>query len=184
VRIEYSYGKRVQELREAKPWTHEQLAGASNLDVRTIQRVEKDETKNPETLQAIAGALNLDIDQLRTTRLIPQTRLAGTWLVTKYREFLEVERTQPAQQFARRTASPLSEEGQEKVDEILRRIFADRECFSPVERELWECYEEQVREPLQELFELDQAIFVVDERRDFILPDLGELKPTQRCIEN
>jgi transcriptional regulator with XRE-family HTH domain len=179
-----TYGKKTQELRRQKAWTQEQLAKAAGLDVRTIQRVEKDQTKSPETVQALAGAFDVDIEDLRTTTLIPQTKLAGTWLTTSYREFISAERTRPAQQFARMVASPLTEEGQDRVDELLRQIFADRDLIQPNEPELWSCYEEQIREPLQSLFDLGQAFFIVDERRDFILQDPVELQPVQRCIPN
>jgi hypothetical protein len=65
--------------------------------------------------------------------------------------------------------------------DLLRRIFADREFIEP---DLWACYEEQAQEPLQELFGLDLSIFVMLECKDFILPDIGQLKPTQPCIDN
>jgi transcriptional regulator with XRE-family HTH domain len=184
VGTEFSYGKKTQELREEKAWTQEQLADAASLDVRTIQRVEKDQTKSPETIQAIAGAFDVDVDRLRTTKLIPETRLAGTWLATSYREFLSIERTQRAHQGARMTVSPLSDEDQTRVDDLLRKIFADREFIEPDEPGLWACYEQHAQEPLQELFGLDHSIFVMLECKDFILPDVGQLKPTQRCIDN
>jgi transcriptional regulator with XRE-family HTH domain len=95
---EFRYGRKIQQLREAKAWTQEQLAAAADVDVRTIQRVEEDSTKNPETLLAIAGAFNTDIESLRTKWLIPETGLMGTWLVTYCREFLNCERTHPAHQ--------------------------------------------------------------------------------------
>jgi transcriptional regulator with XRE-family HTH domain len=83
VKTEFRYGKKVRQQREERAWTQEQLAATADIDVRTVQRVEKDQTKkNPETIQAIAGALNVDVESLRTTRLIPETRLTGTWLVT------------------------------------------------------------------------------------------------------
>jgi transcriptional regulator with XRE-family HTH domain len=184
MRTEFSYGKRVQQQREEKSWTQEQLADAADVDVRTIQRVEKDQTKNAETIQAIAGALDVGVEGLRTTRLIPETRLAGTWLATSHREFLSVERTRRSHQLARMTVSPLTEEGQERVDCLLRQVYADRQYFEPEDQELWDCYEQQVQDPLRELFELGQAIFVIDECKDFILSDCGQLKPIQRCIDN
>jgi hypothetical protein len=81
-------------------------------------------------------------------------------------------------------ASPLTDEGQTRVDELLRMIFADRACFGPEDPDLWGCFEQQVQEPLQDIFELDQSIFVMLECKDFILPDIGQLKPMQRCIDN
>ncbi len=56
MRIEFRYGKKIQQAREARAWTQEQLAIAAGVEPRTIQRVERDQTKNPETLQAIAAA--------------------------------------------------------------------------------------------------------------------------------
>lgn len=184
MKTEFRYGKKVQQKRKEKAWTQEQLAVAAGLDVRTIQRVEKDQAKSPETIQAIAGAFDVNVNGLRTTRLIPEARLAGTWLVKSYREFLSVEGTQRSHQGARMAVSPLTEEGQTRVDDLLRKIFADRELIEPDEPDLWALYEQQVQEPLKELFELDQAIFVMLECKDFILPDVGHLKPVQRCIDN
>ena len=184
MRTEFSYGKKVQQQRKEKAWTQEQLADAASLDVRTIQRVEKGQTTSSETIQAIAGALDLDVDKLRITKLIPETRLAGTWLATSYREFLGVERAQRSHQGTRMTVSPLTDEGQTRVDDLLRKIFADREFIEPDEPDLWAYYEKQVQEPLEELFGLDQAVFVMLECTDFILPDVGQLKPIQRCIDN
>jgi transcriptional regulator with XRE-family HTH domain len=48
-----------------KPWTQEQLAGAADVDVRTVQRAEKGEPVSAESLQAIAGALDVSVEVLR-----------------------------------------------------------------------------------------------------------------------
>lgn len=186
MKTEFRYGQKIQQLRDAKPGTQEQLAAAAELDVRTIQRAEKDITKNPETLQAIAGALNADadIESIRSKWLIPEAKLANTWLVTNRKEFFKVELTRPAHQFARLTFTPLTEESQREVDELLRQIFADRDLIEPYDTDLWGHYEEQTQELLQSLFDMELAFFVMDERKDVILPDLGHLKPTKRCIDN
>ena len=47
MRIEFRYGKKIQQAREARAWTQEQLAIVAGVEPRTIQRVERDQTKNP-----------------------------------------------------------------------------------------------------------------------------------------
>ncbi|NBC46254.1 helix-turn-helix domain-containing protein [Corallococcus exiguus] len=56
----------VRRFREQKSWSQEILAGAAEISVRTVQRVEKGEGAGKEALLAIAGALEVSIDDLRT----------------------------------------------------------------------------------------------------------------------
>ncbi len=181
---EFKYGKQIQQLRLARAWTQEQLAVAADVEVRTIQRVEKDLTKNPETLQAIAGAFNVELESLRSTWLIPESTLVRTWLVTNHQQFVGVQQAHPWQQCSRMTMTPLTNEGQRQVDELLSRIFQDRDLIEPYETELWECYVQQIREPLQSLFDLGQAIFLLDESRDLILHSSGTMQPIKDHIDN
>jgi transcriptional regulator with XRE-family HTH domain len=88
---EFRYGKKIKEMREARAWTQEQLAEAADIETRTVQRVERGLTKSPETLQAIAGAFNVDIESLRSTWLIPKSRLTRTHFVDSYERFVGVE---------------------------------------------------------------------------------------------
>ena len=69
MRQEIRYGKKIVELRRTRGWTQEHLAEATRLEVRTIQRAEKDETKGPETLQAIVGAFDVELADMQTVRL-------------------------------------------------------------------------------------------------------------------
>jgi transcriptional regulator with XRE-family HTH domain len=67
-----SYGERIRELREKKAWTQEDLTEFAGLEsVRTVQRVEKNQTRSPETLRAIAGAFNVDVNAMRIERAVP-----------------------------------------------------------------------------------------------------------------
>lgn len=50
---------RVQRLRGERAWSQDQLAGAANLSLRTIQRVEYGKGASPETLQALAAAFEV-----------------------------------------------------------------------------------------------------------------------------
>ncbi len=77
MRIEFRYGKKIQQAREARAWTQEQLAIAAGVEPRTIQRVERDQTKNPETLQAIAAAFDLELDALRSKWRVAESHLVG-----------------------------------------------------------------------------------------------------------
>src|SRR5437588_9797767 len=96
MRRELRYGTKIRQQREKRAWTQEQLAIAAGLEsVRTIQRVEKDATRNPETLQAIAGAFDVDLEELRTTYRIAESRLVGTKLVTTGREVVSAEEGRP-----------------------------------------------------------------------------------------
>ena len=80
MRKEYRYGKKVRQLREERGWTQEHLAAVAGIEsVRTVQRVEKGETKNLETLQAIANGFDVELAALRDTWRIAESRLVRTW---------------------------------------------------------------------------------------------------------
>jgi transcriptional regulator with XRE-family HTH domain len=57
-------GDNIPRHRATRPWTQEQLAGASRVDVRTVQRAESGKPIAAESLQAIAGALDVSVDGL------------------------------------------------------------------------------------------------------------------------
>jgi len=56
--------KMVRKLREEKAWSQEQLAVASGLNLRTIQRIEKSGKASLISKKALALALDLDIQDL------------------------------------------------------------------------------------------------------------------------
>lgn len=58
-------GANIRRVREAKPWTQEQLAAAAGVDARTVQRAERGESISAESLLAIAGALDVPTEMLR-----------------------------------------------------------------------------------------------------------------------
>jgi transcriptional regulator with XRE-family HTH domain len=51
--------------REKRAWTQEQLAQASGIGLRTVQRIEKSGVASAESVQALAAVFSLEIDQLR-----------------------------------------------------------------------------------------------------------------------
>jgi len=60
----HSIGERVREHRNLRGWPQSQLAKIADIDVRTIQRVEKGYAISAETLVAIAGAFDLEVADL------------------------------------------------------------------------------------------------------------------------
>ncbi len=55
----------VKEMREERAWPQRQLADVSGINLRTVQRLEKDGTAAFATLMAIAAAFEIDVKQLR-----------------------------------------------------------------------------------------------------------------------
>lgn len=166
MRREFRYGKRIQELRQEHAWTQEQLAAAAELEVRTIQRAEKDKTQCAETLQAIAGAFDVELSAMRTTRFTPEHRLLRAELVTSYEEFVALEVARGREAFAKTIMVPVQEKRYAEIEELWELIFADRELIEPDEPELWNSYVTYIKEPMTQLFDMRLAIFTVDEFRE------------------
>jgi transcriptional regulator with XRE-family HTH domain len=59
------YSDRIRAERQKRAWTQERLAEASNLSVRTVQRLECGETPSPETLKMLAAAFGITPEELR-----------------------------------------------------------------------------------------------------------------------
>jgi transcriptional regulator with XRE-family HTH domain len=55
---------RVLEARKEKAWSQEELATASGLNLRTIQRIETEALASLQSKKALASALDLDIHDL------------------------------------------------------------------------------------------------------------------------
>ena len=65
----------VKALRLKRAWSQEQLAAASGLSLRTIQRIEKSGVAANESVQSLAAVFEVSVDALRLT---PTRALAGT----------------------------------------------------------------------------------------------------------
>jgi transcriptional regulator with XRE-family HTH domain len=59
----------VTNLRKQRSWTQEELAIASGLDLRTVQRVEKQATASLQSMKALASALDIDARDLEHEEL-------------------------------------------------------------------------------------------------------------------
>lgn len=54
----------IRELRTARGWSQEELAGVSGLNLRTIQRIERTAVASLRSKRAVAAALDLEIADL------------------------------------------------------------------------------------------------------------------------
>lgn len=59
-----TFAKSFKDLREQRAWTQEELATASGVDVRTIQRVEAGASCSLETRKALASAFERDVAEI------------------------------------------------------------------------------------------------------------------------
>ncbi len=182
MRQEFRYGKKVQQLREENGWTQEHLASVAGLEPRTIQRVEKDQTRNPETLLAIAAAFNVELSAIRSTWLIPEFGLVRTELVTTHREFVTLEESYRTQIFTKSLMVSPQDNRYAEIEDLWDKVFAERDWIEPDEPDMWKSYVHYIEEPITELFELGLAIFAIDEKRDFILPRAPDLQPLKPYI--
>ena len=57
--------EKVKQLRENKGWSQEQLSALSDLNLRTIQRVEKRGSASPETIKALAAVFGVSVESLQ-----------------------------------------------------------------------------------------------------------------------
>ncbi|PKF56434.1 XRE family transcriptional regulator [Alteromonadales bacterium alter-6D02] len=60
----------IKKLRVSKCWSQDELASASGLSVRTIQRVEKSGTASLETTKALAAVFMITPDELQSAQNI------------------------------------------------------------------------------------------------------------------
>ena len=83
----------VLKARKQKSWSQEELAIASGLNLRTIQRIESDASASLQSKKALASALDLDIHDLD----IQEIRMRQNWeyrvVETKDRAALQKELT-------------------------------------------------------------------------------------------
>lgn len=68
---------RIQKLRLKQGWSQQQLAEASGLSARTIQRIEAGQTPSIETLKSLAAVFNVDFSSLQPENTMATTPLAA-----------------------------------------------------------------------------------------------------------
>ena len=69
-------GNKVRTLRESRAWSQEQLATASGLSVRTVQRAEVESSASRETRVCLAAAFGIDHNELNPPA-VPATQPAA-----------------------------------------------------------------------------------------------------------
>lgn len=57
----------VLQLRNARSWSQEELAAATGLNLRTIQRIENEASASLQSKKALASVFDIDIKALETT---------------------------------------------------------------------------------------------------------------------
>ena len=60
-------GNKIRTLRDSRAWSQEQLATASGLSVRTVQRAEVESSASRETRVCLAAAFGIDHNELNPT---------------------------------------------------------------------------------------------------------------------
>lgn len=92
--------KTLKSLRLERHWSQEELAQLSDLNVRTIQRVEKGQSVGAETLKALAAVFEISTDELlkhiKSEKYIPVTEGADT---TQSRKNKAVEKVKSIKYF-------------------------------------------------------------------------------------
>ena len=65
-------------LRKAKSWSQDELAIASGLNLRTIQRIEKEASASLQSKKALASAFDIDVHDFEYEELSMLQELKGT----------------------------------------------------------------------------------------------------------
>lgn len=76
----------ILELRHKKLWSQDELAIASGLNLRTIQRIEKEASASLQSRKALASALDIDSSALEYTELIKMKQYEYKTLEIKNKE--------------------------------------------------------------------------------------------------
>lgn len=174
MKTEIRYGKRIKELREAKGWTQEQLEGLSGITVRTIQRVEGDQTKAPETLAAIGSAFDLTVGELGQRYRVTESRPPTAILIETAADFgVAMQRAHHDYVFQRLTTTT------DEVEDLINFITEDLPYIRPNEGGIFESFIRSLREPIEALHALGFGIFAIQETRDRILRFTPNSKPTE-----
>jgi transcriptional regulator with XRE-family HTH domain len=90
MRTERRFGKKVKELRLERGWSQDQLAELADITTRTVQRVEKDQTRDGETLKAIAAAFDVSVKDLATDYWVAEAQSPTALMIESADDFKTV----------------------------------------------------------------------------------------------
>ncbi len=80
-----AYADRIRELRTKRAWSQDELAIASDINVRTVQRVESGQSVRADTLKALANGLEIDVVELVQAKVAPPTAASDGILLIRIR---------------------------------------------------------------------------------------------------
>src|SRR5689334_8941250 len=89
MRTEYRYGPAIKQLRSDRGWTQEDLAEASGLAARTIQRLEKDIQAGADALKAVAAAFDVTVADLRRAYQVAEAKPLRGLTINQAEDFYE-----------------------------------------------------------------------------------------------
>ena len=69
----------VLKARKQKSWSQDELAIASGLNLRTIQRIESEASASLQSKKALASALDLDVQDLAGEELTEEKLMPQKW---------------------------------------------------------------------------------------------------------
>ena len=78
-----AYADRIKGLRVKRAWSQDELATASDINVRTVQRVERGLPASPDTLKALANAFEIDVTDLVQAKVAPPTVASDSMLLLR-----------------------------------------------------------------------------------------------------
>ncbi len=180
MRTETRFGKRVKELRLERGWSQDQLAEIADITARTVQRVEKDQTRDGETLKAIAAAFDVAVRDLATDYRVAEAQPPTALMIHSAEDFrIVIQRAHHF--FSYRLMVTLRTEIEPRVRELVDEIFADIWAIDPDEPELLSSYVESITGPIEELKKLGMSFFSVQQRRDVFVKgsQVGERIPME-----
>lgn len=168
MRTERRFGKKIREFRQDYGWSQEQLAEIAGIATRTIQRVERDQTRDGETLRAIAAAFGVAVKDLRSEYWIAESYPPKALMIESADDFrIAIRRAYHFHTYG--SLVQARPESEERIRELTDTIFSDLWAMDPDEPELISSYIESIREPLDELRVMGVTLFSIQERRDVFI---------------
>jgi len=168
MRREYRYGRRTRDLRLQRGWTQEHLAEVAGVDVRTVQRVERDQTAGPEALMAVADALGVEVKDLQKAYWVAERKPLRALTIRRAQDFAEVIR-RAHHEYTYQIYAPLRSGTEDEVKPLMNEIFADIWAMEPGDEMLLESWIDSIATPVDELRRDGLVFYSIQEQRDVFL---------------